>query len=220
LEFDSQRRISAGHHGGNIPAQPDDWKEGTMSLSVEEMNQQLPVANTLPGEAVPYYMASGEGARYEINGQLVTVIARAADTGGIFSAAYISGGMGAESPFVSHKVEHKTLYVFDGILHVWLPGESRILTPGDSVVIPPNTPHAYRMASHYTRFLNWMTPGGAEAYYERVGTPIDSHVPPVRAGHSASLQEQAEVGAEFGITFPDVERVEPPSSTTPACRPR
>jgi hypothetical protein len=80
-----------------------------MSLSVEEMNQQLPVANTLPGEAVPYYMASGEGARYEINGQLVTVIARAADTGGIFSAAYISGGMGAESPFVSHKVEHKTL---------------------------------------------------------------------------------------------------------------
>ena len=29
-----------------------------------------------------------------------------------------------------------------------LPGESRILTPGDSVVIPPNTPHAYRMAIH------------------------------------------------------------------------
>ncbi len=46
------------------------------------------------------------------------------------------------------------------------------------MVIPPGTPHAYRMASHYTRFLNWMTPGGAEAYYERVGTPIDSHVPP------------------------------------------
>ena len=62
-----------------------------MSLSVEEMNKQLPVANALPGEAVPYYMASGEGARYEINGQLVTVIARAADTGGIFSAAYFGG---------------------------------------------------------------------------------------------------------------------------------
>ena len=181
-----------------------------MSLSVEEMNKQLPVANMLPGEAVPYYMASGEGARYEINGQLVTVIARAADTGGIFSAAYVSGGMGAESPFVSHSIEHKTLYVFDGILHVWLPGESRILTPGDSVVIPPNTPHAYRMASHCTRFLNWMTPGGGEKYYERVGTPIDSHVPPVRPGHQASRQEQAELGAEFGITFPDVERV--PSS--------
>ena len=81
-----------------------------MSLSVEEMNKQLPVANALPGEAVPYYMASGEGARYELNGQLVTVIARAADTGGIFSAAYISGGMGAESPFVTHAIEHKTLY--------------------------------------------------------------------------------------------------------------
>lgn len=106
-----------------------------MSLSIEEMNRQAPVANVLPGSAVPSYMASGEGARNEINGQLVTVIARAADTDGTFSAAYISGGMGAESPFVSHSLEHKTLYVFDGILHVLLPGESRILTPGDSVVI-------------------------------------------------------------------------------------
>ena len=31
-----------------------------MSLSVEEMNKQLPVANALPGEAVPYYMASAK----------------------------------------------------------------------------------------------------------------------------------------------------------------
>ena len=54
-----------------------------------------------------------------------------------------------------------------------------------------------------------MTPGGAEAYYERVGTPIDSHVPPVHAGHKRSAQEQAEVGAEFGISFPDVERIQP-----------
>ncbi|MFF1253851.1 hypothetical protein ACFVYC_15315 [Pseudarthrobacter sp. NPDC058329] len=107
-----------------------------MSLSVEEMNQQLPAANTLPGEAVPYYMASGEGARYEINGQLVTVIARAADTGGIFSAAYISGGLGAESPFVSHNVEHKTLYIFDGILHVWLPAKA--------ASSPPETPWSFR----------------------------------------------------------------------------
>jgi hypothetical protein len=65
-----------------------------MSLSVEEMNKQLPVANALPGEAVPYYMASGEGGRYEIDGQLVTVIARAADIGSssaqpIFPAAWV-----------------------------------------------------------------------------------------------------------------------------------
>ena len=45
------------------------------------------MANALPGDAVPYDMASGEGARYELNGQLVTVIARAVETGGIFSAA-------------------------------------------------------------------------------------------------------------------------------------
>ena len=48
-------------------------KKETMSLSAEEMNKQLPAANTLPGEAVPYYMETAAGARYKINGQLVSV---------------------------------------------------------------------------------------------------------------------------------------------------
>jgi hypothetical protein len=37
-----------------------------------------------------------------------------------------------------------------------------------------------------------MTPGGAEAYYERVGTPIDSHVPPVQPGHRPTARERDE----------------------------
>lgn len=165
-----------------------------MSLSVEEMNKQLPAANALSGEAVPYYMVSGVGARYAINGQLVTVIARAADTGGIFSVAYISGRMGAESPFISHTVEHKTLYVFDGILHGWLPGESRILTPGDSVVIPPNTPHAYRMASHYTRFLNWTTASLSRTASSRTSGTWPGPFPPSSVPDAGGLQSGGDPG--------------------------
>jgi hypothetical protein len=57
IEIPTRSPREAGHDGGHIPAHPDDWKEGSMSLSVEEMNQQQPVANALPGESVPYYMA-------------------------------------------------------------------------------------------------------------------------------------------------------------------
>jgi hypothetical protein len=57
LKFRLAAPAEAGHDRGHIPAHPDDWKEGSMSLSVEEMNQQQPVANALPGESVPYYMA-------------------------------------------------------------------------------------------------------------------------------------------------------------------
>ena len=182
-----------------------------MSLSVEEMNKQLPVANALPGEAVPYYMASGEGARYEINGQLVTVIARAADTGGIFSAAYISGGMGAESPFVTPQHRAQDPVRFRRHPARLAARRKPHPDPGRFGGHPAgNTPHAYRMASHYTRFLNWMTPGGGRGLLRARWAP-----PSIRTSRrsapaaSASLQEQAEVGAEFGITFPDVERVAP-----------
>lgn len=87
------------------------------------------LANALPGDSVPYYMDSGEGGRYEISGPLVTVIARAAAAGGIFSAAYISSGTGVESPFVTHAID----------------GSSR---RGNTPCLPDGKP--------YTRFLNWM----------------------------------------------------------------
>lgn len=179
-----------------------------MTLSAEEMNSQAPLANRLPGEQLPYYMGSGEGLRFEYNGHLVTIVARSADTGGMFSAAYISGGRGAEAPFMVHSVEHKTLYVFDGILHVWLGSDARVLTPGDTVVIPPGTPYAYRMVSHYTRFLSFMTPGGSEDFYQRAGTPVDFHVPAARPGAVSSRERLADIGAEFGLQFPELPRGE------------
>src|SRR4029078_12644571 len=70
---------NGGRRGGESGAvlgaarAPQTGKKDAMSLSVEEMNKELPLANVLPCDAVPYYMASGEGARYEIAGQLVTV---------------------------------------------------------------------------------------------------------------------------------------------------
>jgi quercetin 2,3-dioxygenase len=164
----------------------------------------IPTANSLPGEAVPYLMSAGEGARYELNGQLITVIARQKDTGGQFGAYYVSGPRGAEVPFMTHDREHQTIIVFDGLVHVWLGATSSILGPGDEVVVPPGTPFAYRMLSNYTRLLRWSTPGTSLALYQLLGTPVDGHVHPARAGRDVPLEEFREAGSEFGIAFPDL----------------
>ena len=54
---------------------------------LETMHGTAPVINALPGEPVPYYLSSGEGLRFETDGQLWTVIARGTDTGGLFDAS-------------------------------------------------------------------------------------------------------------------------------------
>lgn len=120
-----------------------------------------PVENALPGEPVPYYLASGEGLRYERDGQLWTVIARGADTGGLFDAAYILGPRGARTPFHSLRTHQRSYFVVEGSAQFWLDGQSRVLVPGDSIHVPEGTPVAYRMLSHMTRLLFFSAPSGA-----------------------------------------------------------
>lgn len=143
---------------------------------LDAVHSLRPVINELPGEPVPYYLASGEGLRYESAGQHWTVIARSSDTGGTFDAAYILGARGTEVPFHALPGHQRSYYVFDGSVQVWLPGESRILVPGDSVHVPAGTAVAYRMLSHLTRLLFFSAPGGALDELASSGAETERHV--------------------------------------------
>lgn len=143
---------------------------------IESMHALAPVINDLPGEPVPYYLASGEGQRYEIDGRLYTVIARGADTGGQFDAAYILGPRGTAAEFHSLPAAQRSYVVMDGSVQFWLPGQSRVLVPGDSVHVPPGTPVAYRMLSELSRVLLFSAPSGAVDALIGDSAPTTRHV--------------------------------------------
>jgi quercetin 2,3-dioxygenase len=169
--------------------------------SLDDVQAAAPTVDALPGRCLPYVLSAGEGRRYELDGQLITVIARPEDTGGQFGAAYVYGAKGTETAFLSHDDEHRFLYVTDGRLQVWLPDETHLLVPGDSVTIPPGTPYAYRMCAHRTRFLSWLT-GGGHRWAQAGGRETASHV--YRAATSAP--QQSEAAEQFGIRFHDLEK--------------
>lgn len=174
-----------------------------MTPNLEAMHDIRPVVNELPGEPVPYYMASGEGRRYEIGGMLCTVIARSQDTGGLFDAAYLTGGRGEEVPFHADSARQRSFYVFNGSVQVWLGGQSRVLVPGDSVHAPAGTPMAFRMLAHVTRMLTWAAPGGALDIVEQVGNPVDRHI---HSGLNAAAEWENAAGSQE-ISFPDLHHV-------------
>lgn len=180
-----------------------------MPHDLEAIHDLAPVVDRLPGEPVPYYLASGEGRRYELDGLLWTIIARGCDTGGLFDAAYVSGGRGAEVPFHSHARQHRSFYVFDGSVQVWLGAQSRILSRGDSLHVPAGTPVAYRMLAHLTRLLTWAAPGGSLDLAESVGTPVDRHVHSERSASPVPPRRLAEAGEPLGIGFPDLPLPDP-----------
>lgn len=179
--------------------------------SLDEVQSAPPQRDILPGRCLPYYVSAGEGQRYELGGQLVTVIARPEDTGGQFGAAYVYGGKGVETPFVAHDHEHRFLYVTDGALQLWLPGETQRLISGDSVTIPAGTPYAYRMLAHRNRFLSWLTVGDAHRWAQASGTATASHV--FDATAHASTARQSELAERFGVRILDLEKKDLPAVT-------
>ncbi|WP_199732525.1 cupin domain-containing protein [Kocuria soli] len=128
---------------------------------IQTVQEAKPLFNALPGEPLPYYVANGEGLRFERDGQLWTIIARAGDTGGSFDAAFIRGPRGTGAAAHSLPRHQRSYYVFEGQVQVWLPGRSRVLGPGDSVHVPEGTPIAYRLLGHLSKLLLFSAPGGA-----------------------------------------------------------
>ncbi|MFD5247137.1 quercetin 2,3-dioxygenase [Amycolatopsis sp. NPDC058340] len=179
------------------------------SPDTETMHGLAPVVGALPGEPVPYYLASGEGLRFETGGLLWTVIARARDTGGLFDAAFVLGPRGAEIPFHSFTGHQRSFHVFEGSAQFWLPGESRVLVPGDSVHVPPGTPVACRMLSHLTKVLQYSAPGGAldglagtanvERHLYAAGADVTGEVPSMATRHDLPLVAPS---AEWDDTLP------------------
>ncbi len=143
----------------------------------------------LPGSKRPYLLPADHGERTLVASQLITRIARSADTGGLFEAQVFSGGKGTCLPAHRHDEAHEALLVLDGQVDLLLGSRRFQLTPGDYACIPPGTVHAHRMMSHHTRLLSWTVGADVGAALAALGRPYPGMVhPPVR---------ETTIGAEF-----------------------
>ncbi|WP_105565853.1 quercetin 2,3-dioxygenase [Microbacterium halophytorum] len=172
---------------------------------IEDIQGLAPVLNALPGESVPYYIAAGEGPRYETAGMMWNVVARSQDTGGLFDAAFIHGGRGTDVPFHSLPAHQRSYYVFEGSAQFWIPGESRVLVPGDSVHVPAGVPVAFRLLGNLTKLFLYSAPGGALDALLDAGEPVEHHVYSLRGDGSKTTRSGLVLPGAISDT--DLERV-------------
>lgn len=133
---------------------------------------------SLPTEKQPYLLRDRDGDRYLIGTQLVTFIATAASSGGLFELVSVSGSKGDSFPAHRHAHAHEGIYVQDGLVEVLLGDTRYLLAPGDYAHIPAGTSHAYELRSHNARFLSVTSKGAVGKVYAQLGTPTDLHVNP------------------------------------------
>lgn len=140
----------------------------------------------LPGEAVPYHLADGDGRANLLLGQVGRALASTEETNGAMSVMTALGPAGRPIPLHRHEREHDYFFCVRGAIQVWADGESRILHPGDVASVPAGVLHAYQFHGHYCQFMGPIAPSGWDRFFDFCGTPypgpaypqVDNSPPP------------------------------------------
>ncbi len=125
----------------------------------------------LPGEAVPYSLADGDGRAHLLLGQVGRTLAASEETANAMSVMTALGPADRPIPMHYHEKEHDYFFCVRGRIQVWADGESRILAPGDVASVPAGAVHAYQFHSHYSQFMGPIAPAGWDRFFDFTGSP-------------------------------------------------
>jgi quercetin dioxygenase-like cupin family protein len=113
---------------------------------------------------------TGDGERIWFNGGLVTIRVSGSDSGNAFNLCDVLARVGHVTPL--HKDPNaETFHVVEGELLFHIDGREVRATAGDTVFLPPGTPHAFLVTSPVVRYVLLNVPGGQDAFFRAGGEP-------------------------------------------------
>ncbi|MCC3155739.1 cupin domain-containing protein [Hymenobacter sp. 15J16-1T3B] len=134
-------------------------------------------------------------------GSLVTPLVTGADSLGEFALLDVCLQRGCELPAHTHRREDETYVVLEGRLRFYVDNEELLAGPGDTVHLPRNRRHWYRLESDYARVLLHVAPAGLEHFYGALSEPARALIVPPLPPEGPDVARLATVAARFGITF-------------------
>lgn len=138
---------------------------------MSDTTSTLEPVRELPGKAIPYALADGDGRAHLLLGQVGRALAGTEETDGRLSVMTAVGPAGPPIPMHLHDKEHDYFFCVRGTIQVWVDGESRILHPGDVASVPPGLLHAYQLHGHYSQFMGPIAPAGWDRFFDFTGVP-------------------------------------------------
>ena len=128
----------------------------------------------------------------------VAVTLTAEESGGQLGTWLWEARGGAAAPLHVHEREDEQFLVVDGSVGFVIGDERLTAGAGESVFLPRRVPHAYVVLSESARVVGSATPGGFEAFFSELGTPI---IPGEPEAPGPSIPELAAGAPRFGVTI-------------------
>jgi mannose-6-phosphate isomerase-like protein (cupin superfamily) len=127
------------------------------------------------------FASTATGDAFWWQGSLMTIKARAADTGGALGLVEGVFYEGFGPPLHVHHREDEGMLVLDGEIRFRQGAEEFVAGPGALVWMPRGVPHAFTVQSPSARALVIVTPGGLEQMFVEGGVPAsDMTEPPIQ----------------------------------------
>jgi mannose-6-phosphate isomerase-like protein (cupin superfamily) len=103
-------------------------------------------------------------------GNSFSIRLRSAESAGALTLLEVVAPPGSGPPLHIHRRESEVFYLLAGRMIYRAGDESFDLAPGESIYLPKDVPHAFRVIGDVpTRFLALTAPGGIESLYEELG---------------------------------------------------
>lgn len=150
-------------------------------------------SQTLPAQA----LRTGEGEARWWFGQLATVKATSADTGGAYTLVEIEVGPGYETPLHIHHREDETFWMLEGDATFQVGDQTVDASAGMYLFGPRGVPHKWAAGPRGARMLYLFAPGGFEELIEAMSVPAEALTPP--PPDVTPPANAVEIAREFGI---------------------
>lgn len=162
---------------------------------------------------IPYIRRAAPDTTHLYLAQPQTILAHSTDTGGAFAVVEEVMRAGMEPPLHTHTCEDEAFYVLEGQLDFQIGDEQHHATPGDFVYLPRGLPHTFKVITPTARLLVLLTPGGFEAFFGSLATPLqDDPPPPTPADFQRLVQEAPTYGIKWAMPAIPVQA---PAETVP-----
>ena len=149
----------------------------------------------------PGCFAPGAGQAFRVLGNLVTVKAAGADTGGAYALFEAHTAPGQGMPTHLRRYDDEALFVLEGTYALRIGDETVELGAGGYAFVPRGTPHAYtNRGTGPARLLLLVSPGGIhEQFVADVGEPLANPAATPAPPAPAEFDKFAAAAPKYGI---------------------
>jgi quercetin dioxygenase-like cupin family protein len=188
-------------HGVRMPAIFDVVGQTSDERKEAKMRSPQNAARTLQVKTGQdaYSLGPGEGDTRWVMGELDTIKATAAQTGGLFGLKESKAPRGGGPPLHVHEHEDEACYVLEGEVTFFVGEDVIPASAGAWVYLPRRIPHSLRIESGEARTLWLVVPGGFESFF------VDTFPAAVqgssRSEGSPDAGQMAEAAARYDVTI-------------------